>query len=160
MKKILTIIILLLSAVSVDGKTYTVFLVRGDVSVVKNHTLTPVKEGMVIDDNSFVKMDKHSTLTLMDERMRRLPSVNGVRKGKLKKMLKSDRTKILYFLEDMWDFITGKSASDFGVSVDKDKNVYINGGFSRGDGSDESADENAIQVIKLKQIIEEAIRDE
>lgn len=160
MKKLLAIIILLLSIVSVDGKTYMVFLVRGNVTVVKNHALTRVKEGMVIDENSFVNMDKHSTLTVMDEQMKRLPSVNGVRKGKLKKILKSDNIKILYFLEDMWDFITGKSASDLGVSVDNDKNVYINGGFSRGDSSDDSADDNAIQVIKLKQIIEEAIRDE
>jgi hypothetical protein len=156
----LAIIILLLSVVSVDGKTYKVFLVRGNVSVVKNRNLTPVKEGMVIDESTFVKMDKHSTLTLMDERKRRLPSVNGVREGKLIKILKSDNIKILYYLKDMWDFITGKSASDFGVSIDKDKNVNINGVFSRGEGSVELVDDNAIQVLMLKQIIEEAIRDE
>lgn len=88
-----------------------------------------------------------------------MPDLNGEKKGKLKILLKSNDVKFLVYLEEFWDYIRGRTASDFGVSIDEQKIVYMHGGSSRGD-SDTASDEKLIHVQKLKELIEEAIKDE
>ena len=157
MRKTWLAILLSMSFLNAESKDYVVFMVRGDVKVKIDGVAKPVTEKMIIKDTWEIQMDKNSTLTLKDEKKRRVPNLNGVKKGVLKNLIKSKDVTFIECVSDVWNYIQGMTVSDYGIEVDSEKTVYMQGSTSRGENAPDSLSfHNKI----IKKIVEEAIKAE
>lgn len=157
MKKIWFVVLLLMSSMAMSSKDYVVFMVRGNVTITINGVEECVTEKMFIKDTWNVHVDNNSTLILKDEKKKRLPNINGDKKGVLKKLIKNNEVSFLDALSDVWEYIKGRTASDFGITVDDNKKIYFRGSTSRGDADSDSL---SFQDKIIKDIIEQAIQNE
>lgn len=157
MKKFGVAILFLFSAMNIESKEYIVFLVHGNVTVNVNGVVKPVTEKMIIKDTWEICVSDKSTLMLKDEKKRRIPNLNGYKCGTLKKLIKTKDVSFIKCISDIWTFIIGRTASDYGISIDGNKKVYMRGSTPRGDNAPDSL---AFHDKMIKDLIEKAIEKE
>ncbi len=157
MKRIFIVFMLICVCVSLKSKEYVVFMVRGDVSVVINGEIKPVNEKMLIKDSWEILVAKNSTLMLKDNKKRKMPNINGEKRGILKQIIKHKEAKFLNCIPDIWNYIMEKTVSDYGVTIDDNKKIYMRGSTPRGESDPDSL---SFHDTIIKDLIQQAIKDE
>jgi hypothetical protein len=105
MKQLSLIILLLLSALTVDAQQYAVYRVKGSAIIILRQRKIPLSRGMWVAPKDIVNVSAGSELKLFSAQLREMVTLNGQCAGSLASLMASQRNSRQNVTQQYFDFI-------------------------------------------------------
>ena len=145
MKKLISLLLFLLTLNVANSTDYYVFNKVGDVRVVSSGKTIVVEEKMKLHDKDVVYIGKNSSLTLTSSKKRQVVIIKEAGQGKIKNLIKGNSSfvEILKPIKSFFEYISGLCRSDYV----NEQNEVLRGVSERGDSDKAKLEEEHLRLV-------------